>query len=127
MAELSELTYKNPKFLQIEDLLHKKEATFSQILLKLIDQSGKKDADIYKNAHVDRKLFSRIRTNNEYAPSKATAIAFAFALELELDEAIDLIGRAGYTLTQSNARDLIVQYFLTQKNYNLIESGPFCL
>ena len=70
----------------LDDLLAHLDAGFSETLLKLIDRSGKKDSEIYKKANVDRKLFSKIRNNPDYKPSKSTAIAFAIALELNLDE-----------------------------------------
>lgn len=78
----------------LDSLLAHLDAGFSETLLKLIDRSGKKDSEIYKKANVDRKLFSKIRNNPDYKPSKATAIAFAIALELNLDETRDLIARA---------------------------------
>lgn len=80
----------------LDNLLAHLDAGFSETLLKLIDRSGKKDSEIYKKANVDRKLFSKIRNNPDYKPSKSTAIAFAIALELNLDETRDLIARAGY-------------------------------
>lgn len=78
----------------LDSLLAHLDAGFSETLLKLIDRSGKKDAEVYKKANVDRKLFSKIRNNPDYKPSKATAIAFAIALELSLPETRDLIARA---------------------------------
>ena len=80
---------------RLDSLLAHLDAGFSETLLKLIDRSGKKDSEIYKKANVDRKLFSKIRNNPDYKPSKATAIAFAIALELNLDETRDLVARAG--------------------------------
>ena len=79
----------------LDEALAHLDAGFSETLLKLIDRSGKKDSEIYKKANVDRKLFSKIRNNPDYKPSKATAIAFAIALELNLDETRDLVARAG--------------------------------
>ena len=97
------------------------DAGFSETLLKLIDRSGKKDAEVYKKANVDRKLFSKIRNNPDYKPSKATAIAFAIALELNLDETCDLIARAGYALSASSKFDVIIEYFIRQKKYDIFE------
>ena len=105
----------------LDDLLAHLDAGFSETLLKLIDRSGKKDAEIYKKANVDRKLFSKIRNNPGYKPSKSTAIAFAIALELNLDETRDLIARAGYALSASSKFDVIIEYFIGQKKYNIFE------
>ena len=102
-------------------LLDTTDAGFSETLLKLIDKTGKKDSDIYKKANIDRKLFSKIRNNPSYKPTKPTALAFAIALELDLDETKDFIGRAGYTLTHSSKFDIIVEYFIITKNYNVFE------
>ena len=106
---------------RLKDMLQKTDAGFSETLLKLIDRTGKKDAEIYKKANIDRKLFSKIRSNPTYKPSKATALAFAIALELDLNETRDFIGRAGYALTHSSKFDIIVEYFILQKNYNVME------
>lgn len=105
----------------LDSLLAHLDAGFSETLLKLIDRSGKKDSEIYKKANVDRKLFSKIRNNPDYKPSKATAIAFAIALELNLDEARDLVARAGYALSASSKFDVIIEYFIRQKKYDIFE------
>ena len=103
----------------LDDLLDALDAGFSETLLKLIDRTGKKDSEIYKKANVDRKLFSKIRNNPDYKPSKATAIAFAIALELSLEETRDFIARAGYALSRSSKFDIIIEYFIEQGNYDI--------
>ena len=103
----------------LEEQLKKTDAGFSETLLKLIDRTGKKDAEIYKKANIDRKLFSKIRSNPAYKPSKPTAVAFAIALELDLEKTRDLIGRAGFALTHSSKFDIIVEYFILHGNYDV--------
>lgn len=105
----------------LDDLLKDLDAGFSETLLKLIDRTGKKDSEIYKKANVDRKLFSKIRNNPGYKPSKATALAFAIALELDLEETKDLIARAGFALNHSSKFDVIIEYFIQQKKYDIFE------
>jgi hypothetical protein len=107
--------------LDLESMLKATDAGFSETLLKMIDETGKKDSEIYKKANVDRKLFSKIRNNPEYKPSKVTAVALALALELSLEETKDLIARAGYALSRSNKFDIIVEYFILEKNYDIFE------
>ena len=105
----------------LDDLIRSTDAGFTETLLKLIDKTGKKDSEIYKKANVDRKLFSKIRNNPAYKPSKVTAVAFALALELNLEETQNFIGRAGYTLSHSSKFDIIIEYFITHGNYNVFE------
>ncbi len=102
-------------------LLENTDAGFSETLLRLIDRTGKKDSEIYKKANVDRKLFSKIRNNPDYKPSKATALAFALALELNLEETRDFIARAGYAFSHANYFDIIVEYFIKSGNYDVFE------
>ena len=103
----------------LDNMLDELDASFSETLLKLIDRTGKNDSEIYKKANVDRKLFSKIRNNPDYKPSKTTAIAFAIALELDLEETKDFISRAGFALSHSSKFDVIIEYFIKQKNYDV--------
>ena len=105
----------------LDHLLTHLDAGFSETLLKLIDRTGKKDAEIYKKANIERKLFSKIRNNPGYKTSKTTAIAFAIALELDLQETKDFIARAGFALSRSSKFDVIIEYFIRQKKYDIHE------
>ena len=92
--------------------------TWQETLLKAIDDRGYTDTEVYKRANVDRKLFSKIRSNTHYQPKKITAVAFALALRLNLDETKDFIGRAGYAFSPSSIFDLIIEYFIEREVYD---------
>ena len=110
-----------PMAASLPDFLKQADAGFTETLLKLIDKTGKKDSEIYKKANLSKQHFSKIRNNPDYKPTKQTAIALALALELNLEQTKDLIGRAGYALSNSSKFDLIIRYFIEQKNYNVVE------
>ena len=85
--------------------------SFSEMLTRLITESGEKPPAVYTRAQIDRQHFSKIKRNKDYQSSKDTAVAFAMALKLDIDEAEKLLAAAGYTLSKSK-RDLIIKFFI---------------
>lgn len=128
LEEADLISYNAPALLQapnaglnIDNLIGNLDEPFSATLLRLIDAKEKTDVEVYKRANLDRKLFSKIRTGKGYMPSKRTAVALAVALELSLDETDDLLERAGYALSHSQKFDVIVEYFIVSRKYDIFE------
>lgn len=107
--------------LDLEKFVRNRDETFSNALLRLIDERDLKDSTVYKRANLDRKLFSKIRTNSDYRPTKSTVIALAIALKLSLPETQSFLQKAGFALSRSQIFDVIIEYFITHAKYDIFE------
>ena len=116
---LTQALYKESR--SLEDVIKEKDQTFSEALLRLIDERQEDDVSVYKRANLSRKHFSKIRSDKNYQVSKNTAMALGIALRLNLDEFNDLLEKAGYTLSSSYEMDMIIKYFIERKTYDLFE------
>jgi predicted transcriptional regulator len=105
----------------LHEYVKQMDRSFQEMLFDLIDESGMSDVECYKKANVDKRTFSKIKSNKNYKPSKQTAIAFAIALQLDLEGTQDLLATVGFTLSRSNVFDKIIRYFIQNGNYNIFE------
>lgn len=115
---MSEMMVSNRK---IDDLMSQMDETFSQRLIRMIKERDMTESEAYKKAYVDRRHFSKIKKDEYYLPTKKTVLAFSIALELSLDETKDLLRSAGYALSRSSKFDIIIVYFIENKNYDMFE------
>jgi hypothetical protein len=105
---------------EIEDFINtKRKETVSQLLFRLIDEKGAHDTEIYKKAGIDRRHFSKIRSNPNYRPGKNTMILLALALELDMEETEDWLSVGGYSLSDSDTGDLVIQFCIKKKIYDI--------
>lgn len=113
-------SFTNKETFTLDQLVNEVGESFHDMLFLKIDMSGMTDVEVYKRANIDRKLFSKIRSNPAYHPRKHTVLALAIALKLNIDDTIDLLSRAEYALSPSNKGDLIVKYFIEHEVFDIM-------
>ncbi len=105
----------------LSEAVKRREESFSEMLFRLIREKHLEPVKVYKKANIDRKLFSKIKNRSSYQPSRQTAIALGIALKLNYDQMLDLLGKAGFTLSHSSTFDLIIEFFITRENWDIFE------
>jgi O-acetyl-ADP-ribose deacetylase (regulator of RNase III) len=105
----------------LDDMLEQIDESFAQTLIRKIDERNITDAECYKRANVDRRLFNKIKNNPDYKPGKQTVLAFAIALELSLDETKDLLMKAGFALSRASRADIVVEYCIMNRIFDIVE------
>ncbi len=107
---------------EVDAYLHyNRDLSFNERLFLLIDRTGQRDSDVYKKAHIDRRLFSKIRSKKKYVPCKKTVIALCLALELEREEADELLSAAGYSLSRADDYDLAIAFCIDKEMFDFLE------
>lgn len=106
---------------KIESFINKSitSTSFQELLFKYIDERNLKDSDVYNKVHIDRRLFSKIRSNNQYHPSKDTIILLGLSLKLNENEMEELLNSASYFLPKNNIYDLIIRFCFVEKIYDI--------
>lgn len=105
--------------ISLEDLIGEVGEPFHEVLFERIAQSGMSDVEVYRRANMDRKLFSKIRSNPAYHPGKNTVLALAIALRMDMDDTQDLLSRAEYAMSPSSKSDVIIRYFIERKIFDI--------
>ncbi|MBQ8389293.1 MAG: hypothetical protein IJX46_10255 [Clostridia bacterium] len=105
----------------IRELERVRNMTFVDAIVSYIDKRGLRDSDVYKAANIDRRLFSKMMSDRNYKPSKDTAISIAIGLRLDIDQTADLLSRAGYVLSHSSQRDIVIEYFIRERVYKIYD------
>lgn len=119
---MADAVYEMPTYSKgLDAFLDELDEPFTETILRLIEKKGKSDVEVYRKANLDRRLFSKIRSNKSYRPSKRTVIALCIALELPLTETNDLLQRAGFALSRSHKFDVIIEFFITRGRYDIFE------
>lgn len=106
---------------EVDDAVRHLDESFQSALFRIIDAKGLADAEVYRKANLDRRLFSKIRTQKDYRPGKRTILALCIALKLNREETEDLLEKGGYSLSMSQVSDVIIAYFITHGNYDIYE------